>query len=72
MKGNIFVQMAVMAAVFQAAVRDNAMFDWMRAGNAPHRRMGRGRPGAYGKGLRKAITQKNLARRANGERMVAA
>lgn len=31
----------------------------------------RGERGQYGIGLRKAITQKNLARRANGQRMVA-
>jgi hypothetical protein len=32
----------------------------------------RGEAGAYGKGLRKMFTQKNLARRQRGEKMVVA
>lgn len=70
MAKNIFVAMATMTAVFMAAMRENAMIDFERKGGS-FRRNGRGAPGAYGKGLRNQITRKNLARRANGQKMVA-
>lgn len=68
---NPFIAMAVMVATFAAAYRENAMHDFYTAGGKP-RRSGRGEAGGYGKGLRKQFAAKNLARRANGKKMVAA
>jgi hypothetical protein len=70
MHRNPFVAMALMAAVFSQALAEDRYRDFLKRGGKP-RRSGRGEPGGYGKGLRKAITAKNLARRANGERMLA-
>lgn len=65
---NPFIAAAVLFAAFAAASRENAYRDFIADGGKPRRHH---EPGAYGAGLRKSFTAKNLARRANGEPMVA-
>lgn len=60
--------MALVAAMLKAAYAENAIFDFYKAGGKPRRQHV---AGAYGRGLRRSFTQKNLARRANGKKMVA-
>lgn len=68
---NVFTAMAVMAAVYMDVFREHQYREFVKAvGTPPSRR--HHEPGAYGKGLRKSFTAKNLARRANGQKMVAA